>query len=198
MTHFWKFLDFLHFALATKHVPKASWHVPNGAGGARSGFWAPLTPNKTISASAACKFPKTTFSPKMDSRSAPGASPWPPRTPTGRPLSLPGSPGEVPEHVFHQKLCQNGAKCMKNGICHGLSKSPRIFITFCMDFGSFSVVFFVTFFGRAFSKKCRCCKVRHARILWFLQWILTMSTFHVFLAKAKKSQIPARISMQKT
>ena len=52
-------------------------------------------------------FPKTTFSPKMASRSAPGASPRPPRTPTGRPLSLPGSPGEVPEHVFHQKLCQN-------------------------------------------------------------------------------------------
>ena len=134
----------------------------------------------------------------MLSRSAPGASPRPPRTPTGRPLSLPGSPGEVPEHVFHQKLCQNGAKWMKNGICHGFSKSPRIFITFCMDFGSFSVVFFVAFFGRAFSKKCRCCKVRHARILWFLQWILTISTFHVFLAKAKKTEIPARISMQKT
>ena len=143
-------------------------------------------------------FPKTTFSPKMASRNAPGGSPRPPRTPTGRPLSLPGSPGEVPEHVFHQKLCQNWPKCMKNGICHGFSKSPRIFITFCMDFGSFSVVFFVAFFGRAFSKKCRCCKVRHARILWFLQWILTISTFYVFLAKAKKSEILARISMQKT
>ena len=45
---------------------------------------------------------------------APGASPRPPRTPTGRPLSLPGSPGEVPEHVFYQKMCQNGAKCTKN------------------------------------------------------------------------------------
>ena len=134
----------------------------------------------------------------MASRSAPGASPRPPRTPTGRPLSLPGSPGEVPEHVFHQKLCQNEAKCMKNGICHGFSKSLRIFITFCMDFGSFFVVFFVAFFARAFSKKCRCCKVRHARILWFLQWILTNSTFDVFLAKAKKTEIPTRISMQKT
>ena len=78
---------------------------------------------------------------------------------------------------------------MKNGICHGFSKSTRFSITFCMDFGSFFVVFFVAFFGRAFSKKCRCCKVRHARILWFLQWILTISTFYMFLAKAKKSEI---------
>ena len=67
-----------------------------------------------------------------------------------------------------------------------------------MDFGSFFLVFFVAFFARAFSKKCRCCKVRHARILWFLQRILTISTFHVFLAKAKKTEILARISMQKT
>ena len=196
--HLGKFLDFLHCALATKHVPKASWHVPNGAGGARSGHRAPHIPNKTPGASTACKFPKTTFSPKMASRSAPGASPRPPRTPTGRPLSLPGSPGEVPEHVFHQKLCQNGAKCMKNDICHGFSKSTRFSITFCMDFGSFFVVFFVAFFARAFSKKCRCCKVRHARILWFLQWNLTIFTFHVFLATGKKTEIPARISMQKT
>ena len=196
--HFWKSLAFLHCALATKHVPKASWHVPNGAGGARSGHRTPLIPNNPPGASTACKFPKTTFSCKMPSRSAPGASPRPPQTPTGRPLSLPGSPGEVPEHVFHQKLCQNGAKCMKKGICHGFSKSTRFSITFCMDFGSFSVVFFVAFFGRAFSKKCRCCKVRHARILWFLQWILTISTFYVFLANAKKAEIPARISMQKT
>ena len=143
-------------------------------------------------------FPKTTFSLKMASRSAPGASPRPPRTPTGRPLSLPGSPGEVPEHVFHQKLCQNGAKCMKKSICHGFSKSTRFSITFCMDFGSFCVGFFVAVFARAFSKKCRCCKVRHAWIVWFLQWILTISTFYIFLAKANKSEILARISMQKT
>ena len=143
-------------------------------------------------------FPKTTSSLKMASRSAPGASPRPPQTPTGRPLSLPGSPGEVPEHVFHQKLCQNEAKSMKNGICHGFSKSPRIFITCCMDFGSFFVVFFTTFFRRAFSKKGRCCKVRHARILWFLQWILTIFKFYVFLERAKKAEILARISMQKT
>ena len=167
--HFWKYLAFWHCALATKHVPKASWHVPNAAGRARSGHRAPHIPNKTPGASTACKFPKTTFSPKMPSRSAPGASPRPPRTPTGRPLSLPGSPGEVPELVFYQKLCQNWPKCMKKGICHGFSKSTRFSITFCMDFGSFFVVFFVAFFARAFSKKCRCCKVRHARILWFLQ-----------------------------
>ena len=191
-------MDFLHFALATKHVPKASWHVPNGAGGARSGHRAPHKPNIYLGASTACKFPKTTFSPKMASRSAPGASPRPPRTATGRPLSLPGSPGEVPELVFYQKLCQNGAKCMKKGICHGFSKSTRFSITFCMDFGSFFVVFFATFFGSAFSSKGRCCKVRHASILWFLQRILTISTFYVFLENAKKTEILARISMQKT
>ena len=87
---------------------------------------------------------------------------------------------------------------MKNDICHGFSKSTRFSITFCMEFGSFFVVFFIAFFGRAFSKKCRCCKVRHARIVWFLQWILTNSTFHVFLAKAKKTENLARNSMQKT
>ena len=46
----------------------------------------------------------------MPSRSAPGASPRPPRTPTGRPLSLPGLPGEVPEHRFSPKIV---SKCIK-------------------------------------------------------------------------------------
>ena len=122
---------------------RRSTEQPQGAPGealrAQDPSGTPLAPRRRA------HFPKTTFSPKMASRSAPGASPRPPQTPTGRPLSLPGSPGEVPEHVFHQKLCQNEAKCMKNDICHGFAKSPRIFITFCMDFGSFFVVFFVTF-----------------------------------------------------
>ena len=51
-------MDFWHFALATKHVPKASWHVPNGAGGARSGHRAPRTRReigKTLDASTVSK-----------------------------------------------------------------------------------------------------------------------------------------------
>ena len=200
-----KFDDFFRnfWIFCTSPLPRSTFRRRRGtsrtapeehgaATGRRKRSGQPLAPRRRA------HFPKTTFSPKMASRSAPGASPRPPRTPTGRPLSLPGSPGEVPELVFYQKLCQNWPKCMKKGICHGFSKSTRFSITFCMDFGSFFVVFFVAFFARAFSKKCRCCKVRHARILWFLQWNLTIFTFHVFLAKAKKAEIPARISMQKT
>ena len=53
------------------------------------------------------------------------------------------------------------------------------------------------FFDSAFSNKGCCCKVRHARILWFLQWILTIFKFYVFLQRVKKTKIRARISMQK-
>ena len=67
-----------------------------------------------------------------------------------------------------------------------------------MHFQSFSGVIFVTFFDTAFSNKGCCCKVRHARILWFLQWILTIFKFHVFLENGKKHEISSRISMQKT
>merc|ERR1712185_512978 len=52
----------------------------------------------------------------------------------------------------------------------------------------FSWCFFATFFGSALSKKGRCCKVRHARILWFLQWILTIFKFYVFSGKGTKNR----------
>ena len=52
-------------------------------------------------------------------------------------------------------------------------------------------------FGSAFSKKGRCCKVQHARILWFLQWILTVFKFYVFLAKAKKERFWAEFRCKK-
>ena len=71
-------------------------------------------------------------------------------------------------------------------------------MTFSMNFRSFFGVIFATFFDSAFSNKGCCCKVRHASILWFLQRILTISTFYVFLENARKTEILARNSMQKS
>ena len=66
-----------------------------------------------------------------------------------------------------------------------------------MNFRSSFGVIFATFFNSAFSNKGCCCKVRHARILWFLQWILTIFKFHIFLENGKNHRISSRISMQK-
>ena len=78
-----------------------------------------------------------------------------------------------------------------------MQKMKWISITFSMNFRIFFGVLFATFFDTAFSNKGCCCKVRHARILWFLQWILTIFKFHVFLENRKKHRISSRISMQK-
>ena len=89
------------------------------------------------------------------------------------------------------------SKSMQNGIQNGCKKTRWIFITFSMNFQILFGVIFVTFFDTAFSNKGCCCKVRHARILWFLQWILTIFKFHVFLENSKKHEMSSRISMQK-
>ena len=77
------------------------------------------------------------------------------------------------------------------------TESEANFHHFFMTFNVLPCVF-ATFFDNAFSNEGCCCKVRHARILWFLQWILTIFKFYVFLENAEKAEILARNSMQKT
>ena len=110
MPHFPKFLDFLHVALATKHVPKASWHVPNGAGGARSGHRAPQTPRRTPGASTACTFSKNHFFTKNALPERPGSLPKSPADAHGTALEPPRVARGGPRARFSPKIVP---KCSK-------------------------------------------------------------------------------------
>ena len=110
------------------------------------------------------------------------------RSPVGSGFSL----------IWAKKRFKNEVKTHGKLAPDWMQKMKWILINFPMNFQSFFGVIFVTFFDTAFSNKGCCCKVRHARILWFLQWILTIFKFYVFLERTKKAAILARIAMQKT
>ena len=101
--HFWKSLAFLHCALATKHVAKASWHVPNGAGGARSGHWAPQTPRRSVETTNKAKISKNHFFTQNGLPERPGSLPKAPADAHGTALEPPGLARGAPGACFLPK-----------------------------------------------------------------------------------------------
>ena len=113
--HFWKSLAFLHCALATKHVPKASWHVPNGAGGARSRHRAPKKVGTTPGASTACTFSKNHFFTQNALPERPGSLPKAPADAHGTALEPPRVARGAPRARFLPKIVPKLVKMHEKG-----------------------------------------------------------------------------------